>query len=101
MTTMMLDCHLKTKRQWKCGEQSIKHINGHYEMCIPFQKLSWTCAKQSTDGSAFTCITGQEIQEKSLAQKYVKGMSAMLESGYAEPVDCSATEPSRIWYLPH
>lgn len=76
----------KAVEMWK---QSIKHINGHYEMCIPFKNCHGHVPNSRLMAARLLALLGKKLKkDPSLAQKYVKDMSAMLESGYAEPVDC-------------
>ena len=92
------------KRAVDVWERSVKVVDGHYQMDIPFKsEHSNLPDNRSVAGKRLQSLAKRFLRDPELYTKYKGGIQELLDKGYAERVpeqEIGAT-PGRTWYLPH
>ena len=85
-------------------DEKVSFSGGHYVLPIPFKSstLKLSDNRQMAE-KRLSSLRRKLEKNKDLHQKYVDGMSDLLEQGYAVPVPEQDVHRSdgKVWYLPH
>ena len=92
------------KRAVDVWERSVKVVDGHYQMDIPFKsEHSNLPDNRSVAGKRLQSLAKWFLRDPELYTKYKGGIQELLDKGYAErvPEQEIGVTPGRTWYLPH
>ncbi|XP_071109438.1 uncharacterized protein [Haliotis cracherodii] len=85
-------------------EESIKFVNGHYEMALPFRQENVTFPDNYDQAHRQLGRSRRKMERNSkFYEEYVTFMQKMFEKGYAEVIPEEEAEPcdGHTWYIPH
>ncbi|XP_064647472.1 uncharacterized protein LOC135500156 [Lineus longissimus] len=91
----------KVVRTW---EESIRQVDGHYQLPIPFRNENPDLANNVTAAKRRLDSLQRKLErDEKLFAEYKKGVDDLLANGFAERVPDGELQgtPGKTWYLPH
>ena len=98
-TMSVSDC--KVISQW---ESSVKKDGSHYCLDIPFKSEAPSLPNDYSMAKHRLQLLGRRLmKDTQLCERYVEGMKATLDEGYAEEVPAASLDrdDGKVWYIPH
>ena len=98
------DMSVDDRRVLALWDEKVSFSGGHYVLPIPFKDSTLKLPDNRQMAEKRLSSLGRKLDKnRDLHQKYVDGMSNLLEQGYAVPVPEQDIHRSdgKVWYLPH
>ena len=104
ITDKSIEMSQEDKRALNIMENSVKLVNGHYEIALPFRTYPPNLPNNKSVALHRLFLLKKKFQKDPIMHgKYSKFMEDLVERNFAErvPESCVENQDGLVWYLPH